>query len=45
MKVLLLITGVIATFCVPTAPFLSLLVALPCLAGALFVQLTEEGRH
>ena len=45
MKTLLLVTGVVATFCVPTAPFLSLLVALPCLAGALFVQMTEEGRH
>ena len=45
MKTVLLVTGLIATFCVPTAPFLSLLVALPCLAGALFVQLTEEGRR
>lgn len=45
MKTVLLVTGLIATFCVPTAPALSLLVALPCLAGAFFVQLTEEGRR
>ena len=45
MKAFLLAIGIVATFCVPTAPFLSLLVALPCLAGALLIQLTEEGRH
>lgn len=45
MKAFLLATGIVATFCVPTAPALSLLVALPCLAGALLIQLTEEGRR
>lgn len=45
MKAFLLAIGIVATFCVPTAPAISLLVALPCLAGALLIQLTEEGRH
>lgn len=45
MKTVLLVTGLIATFCVPTAPALSLIIALPCLAGALLIQGTEEGRR
>lgn len=45
MKAFLLVIGVIGTFCVPTAPALSLIISLPCLGAALLIQVTEEGRR
>lgn len=42
---LFLVVGILACFCGETVPAIPLIIGLPCLAGALIIQVTEGNRH